>query len=258
MPWVELDGAVNVRDVGGLPTTDGAQTVLNRLLRGDNLQGLSAADIEKLTQKHGLTTVVDLRSEFERASEGPAPLNGVPVVRHLHYSIVPEVGGSGEVVAAALLARREADTRRYPADRWCGHYLGYLEERPEQVTGAVQSIARSEGAVLVHCAAGKDRTGIIVALALAAVGVTPEAIVADYAATGERAEAIFRRLLASPTYHHDVSRMTVEEQMPKPETMDAFLGQLDKRYGGAASWLASHGFTDEDQALLRARLTLPG
>src|SRR5579863_8921780 len=65
MPWIELQGAVNVRDLGGLPTEDGRETVSGRLLRSDNLQELSSADVEKLVRDIGLTTVVDLRSTAE-------------------------------------------------------------------------------------------------------------------------------------------------------------------------------------------------
>jgi protein-tyrosine phosphatase len=240
-----------------MPTTDGGETVTGRLLRGDNLQALSPADVEKLVQKIGLTTVVDLRSAFELASEGPAPLDSVPGVRHAHHSIVPEVGASAGVVAAALLARREADLLRYPSDHWCGHYLGYLEERPGQVIDAMRSIARSEGAVIVHCAAGKDRTGVIVALALSTAGVAHEAIVADYVATGERSEAILARLLASPTYHDDVSNLPAAAHMPRAETMTGFLAEVDARHGGTRNWLAGHGFTDEDRSLLYAKLRVP-
>ena len=84
-----------------------------------------------------------------------------------------------------------------PPIRMTGHYLGYLEDRPDQVVAAVRTIASSEGPVLVHCAAGKDRTGVVVALALSAVGVRPEAIVADYAATGERTGPLLDRLRRS-------------------------------------------------------------
>src|SRR5580700_8259491 len=68
MAWIELEGAVNVRDLGDLPTEDGHKTARGRLLRADNLQELSAADITKLVRDIGVTTVVDLRSE-EHTSE---------------------------------------------------------------------------------------------------------------------------------------------------------------------------------------------
>ena len=73
MPWIDLEGAVNVRDLGGLPTEDGSHTAVGRLLRADNLQELSPSDVRRLVQDLGLTLVVDLRSSAELESEGPAP-----------------------------------------------------------------------------------------------------------------------------------------------------------------------------------------
>ena len=210
MAWIELEGAVNVRDTGDLPTEDGQKTVRARLLRADNLQELSAADVTKLVGDIGVTTVVDLRSSNELAAEGPAPLDAVAGVRHAHHPVLPEVGTSTDVIADALLARDRQDKSRYPRDPVCGHYLGYLEDRPDQVVGALRSIAYAEGAALVHCAAGKDRTGVVVALALTVAGVPAEAVAADYAATGERTEAIMDRLRRSrtlcPRYRQQASR----------------------------------------------------
>src|SRR5216683_3287361 len=160
MPWIELEGAVNVRDLGGLPTEDGRNTVGARLLRADNLQELSASDIERLVSDFGVTTVVDLRSSTELESEGPAPLDAV-------------------------------------------------------------------------------------------------AGVADYAATGERIGAILDRLRRSPTYASDINSKPAHSHQARPETMTAFLEQLDSRYGGLAKWLADHGFSDVDLRLLRARLRYP-
>ena len=103
----------------------------------------------------GLTTVVDLRSSAELASEGPAPLDAVRAVRHVHHPVVPEIGVATDVVAAALLVKKQQDRSRFPSDPTCGHYLGYLEDRPDQVVGAVRSIAHDQGAALVHCAAAR-------------------------------------------------------------------------------------------------------
>ena len=254
MPWIELDGAVNVRDLGGLATHNGSQTVTGRLLRGDNLQELSAADVAHLVGDIGLTTVVDLRSTAELKAEGPAPLQAVGSVRHVHLPVLPEQGSTTDMVADALLTRDDTDRSRYPADPMTGHYLGYLEDRPEQVVAAVRTIASSEGPVLVHCAAGKDRTGVVVALALGAVGVRPYAIVADYMATGERTGPLLDRLRRSPTYADDINSKPRAEHAPRPGTMAAFLEQVDARYGGAGRWLADHGFGEDGPGLLRARL----
>jgi protein tyrosine/serine phosphatase len=122
------------------------------------------------------------------------------------------------------------------------------------VVGAVRSIARDGGAALVHCAAGKDRTGVVVALALTAAGVRPQAVVADYAATGERTEAILSRLRRSPTYARDIDSLPVEAHRARPETMAAFLEQMKSRYRGVAQWLADHGLSAGELALLRAKL----
>jgi protein-tyrosine phosphatase len=253
MPWINLDGAVNVRDLGGLPTLDGGKTAERQLLRADNLQELTAADVSRLVHDIGLTTVVDLRSTAELESEGPAPLDAVASVRHLHYPVLPEVGENTDVIAEALLLRRQEDRSRYPGDPWTGHYLGYLEDRPDQVIGAVRGIATSEGAAIVHCAAGKDRTGTVIGLTLSAVGVRPEAIIADFAASGERIDAILDRLKRSPTYAEDLEGKPVDVQTPRPRTMAALLEQIEARYGGAARWLEDHGLGD-DLPRLRAKL----
>src|SRR5215469_3572191 len=254
MAWIELDGAVNARDLGGLPTRDGGRIATRTLLRSDNLQDLSQADIATLVDDIGLTTVIDLRSSQEVDSEGPSPLDAVPGVRHLHLSVLPEVGQRTDVVAEALLLKRAQDRARYPDDAMCGHYLGYLEDRPEAVAGAIRAIADAPGAALVHCAAGKDRTGVVIALALTAVGVPAEEVAADYAATDEKIEAILQRLMGSATYESDLKDSQIDRHRPRPETMKAFLEQVQARYGGVTQWLADHGFGPEDLRRLRARL----
>jgi protein-tyrosine phosphatase len=257
MPWIELEGAVNVRDLGGLPTSDGGKTVAGRLLRADNLQELSPADVATLVREVGLTTVIDLRSTAELASEGPAPLDAIGSVRHVHLPVLPERGHATDVVADVLLTRDDQDRSRFPGDPRAGHYLGYLEDRPGQVVDALRTIATSEGAALVHCAAGKDRTGVVVALALTAVGVRADAVIADFAATAERTDAILERLRRSPTYAIDVVRKPADSHRPRPETMTAFLEQMDARYGGVVPWLGEHGFSAGDLGLLHARLRQP-
>ena len=269
MPWIELEGAVNVRDLGGLPTTDGHQIAGAQLLRADNLQDLSPWDVARLVRDIGVTTVVDLRSSNELKSEGPAPLDAMAGVRHAHHPVLPELGSNTDMIADALLTKpgltkpgltkpglteADQDKSRYPRDPVCGHYLGYLEDRPDQVVAALRSVAHSEGAALVHCAAGKDRTGVVVALALTVAGVTPQAVVADYAATAERTDAIVARLLASPTYARDVGSKPADSHRPRPETMAAFLEQMESRYGGVVRWLIDHDFSDADLRLLRAKL----
>lgn len=258
MVWIDLDGAVNVRDLGGTPTGDGGTIQPGRLLRSENLQELTQADVARLVKEIGVTTVVDLRTTGEVEIEGPAPLDAVPGVRHAHHPVLRELGPASDAASQALLLRKvERDRDRYPGNVVTGHYLGYLEERPEEVTGALRSIATAEGAAIVHCAAGKDRTGVIVALALTAAGVGPDAVVADYMASAERIDAIIERLRRSRMYAGDLSERPVQAHLPRAETMRAFLEQLGARYGGLTRWLAASGFGGGDLAALRAKLREP-
>lgn len=255
MSWIDLEGAVNVRDLGGLPTSDGGSTVPGRLLRSENLQELTPGDVTKLVDEIGVRTVVDLRSTREVMTEGPAPLDSVPGVKRVHHPVLREFLDASDTVRAALLTEAiDADRERYPDDVLCGHYLGYLENRPEEVTGALRAIANAPAAVIVHCAAGKDRTGVISALALTAAGVKPDVIVADYVATNERLEAIVGRLSRSKMYGGDVTSRPVQAHAARGESMEAFLAQLDARYGGLSSWLEVHGFDGDDISQLRAKL----
>ncbi|OXM71937.1 MULTISPECIES: tyrosine-protein phosphatase [Amycolatopsis] len=260
MHWLELEGAANARDVGGLPTEDGGTIAPRRLLRSDNLQGLTPRDVKVLVEDLGLTTVVDLRGTPEVTQEGPGPLRSVESVRHHHFSVLPESGtatdAAAEDVGDALYAsRRQRTLERFPDDVMTALYLGYLEDRPDSIVGALRTIAAAPGAALVHCAAGKDRTGVVTAFALTVAGVRREAVIADYAASGERIRAILDRLRASPTYAPDLDkRPDDEDHRPKPKTMELFLTEVGNRYGGVLRWLEAHNFGEADAAALRSKL----
>jgi hypothetical protein len=137
-------------------------------------------------------------------------------------------------------------------------YLGYLFDRTENVVEAVRLLGRADaGPALVHCAAGKDRTGVLVALVLDAVGVEREAVIADYALSAEHVEAMFRRWTTA------LGREMPDDltpHLPRAEVIATVLARLDAehgdgRRGGAAGWLAANGLEDDAVARLRARLT---
>jgi len=239
--WVELDGAVNVRDLGGLPLEGGGTTAPGVLLRSDNLQGLTAAAVDRLVGELGVGLVVDLRTGSELELEGPGPLVADGRVEIRHRSLYPEKGELTDI----MISRADGED---PAVRY---YLGYLRDRPDSIVGALEDVAASAAGVLVHCAAGKDRTGVVVALALAAVGVSRDAIIADYVRTGERISRIMARLRASDTYAADLADVTDESRKPRPEIMQGVFARLDADHGGPLGWLEAHGF---DPRALRARL----
>ena len=266
--WVRLDGTTNTRDLGGLPTTDGGTTVPGRILRSDNLQTLSEDDVRRLVGTIGLREVIDLRTTAEILLEGRGPLRELPEVTHRHFTLLPERGHHTDVFAVeedepldlpegwleTLLPRQIGahDHGEPPAVR---AYLGYLGQRADNVVAALRALAATqEGTSVVHCAAGKDRTGVVCALALAVAGVAHEDIVADYAMTAEVIDALVAKLAASPTYAQDMEQRDVATHTPRAETMDRMLTLLDERFGGAAGWLETHGFGADEQAALRARL----
>ena len=256
--WIELDGVVNMRDVGGLPTTDGGVVATGRLLRSDNLQDLSESDVEHL-ERLGVTDVVDLRSNVELTLEGPGPLRARDLTHH-HHSLFRDDVRAVTAEEALVLPWSKKDQAKADAqprlddDYWASHYLGYLTHRPDSVTAALAVIARSRGATIVHCAAGKDRTGTVVGLALSVAGVSDDDIVADYVATGERIERIMARLMARPAYSEALQDQPTDHHRPRPETMRRILEVLAERHDGATGWLRAQGWSEADVTALRTSL----
>ncbi|MBA3523164.1 MAG: tyrosine-protein phosphatase [Geodermatophilaceae bacterium] len=258
--WISLRGAVNARDVGGLPTKDGATLAPGRLLRSDNLQDLTAEDIASLVTERDLRLVIDLRTEFEVDKEGPTPLQRTTDIAHRHLSLLPEAGQATDFAVEDLLPWQR-DRSRSRLEGLSGPqlvaevYRGYLRDRPDNIVAALRGVSGlTAGAALVHCAAGKDRTGVVVALALTVAGVPRESVVADYEATGEVIDALVARLVASPTYAADLAGRPVDSHRPIAEAMRLLLTSLDDSHGGPGGWLTSVGFGLAEQAALRARL----
>ena len=260
--WIDLEGLANLRDVGGIPTVDGGSIAAGRLLRSDNLQTLTPGDVAELLRL-GLTDVIDLRSDFEAENEGPGPLTEVPQVQIHQHSLFREwregVGEDKpderpEVVPEEALPWIDLAPSVRTEHPVASHYLSYLSDRPDSVVTALRKIASAEGAALVHCAAGKDRTGTIVALALLLVGADPEAVVADYAASSERMQAILDRLLVTETYGDNLRDRPLSSHLTYPETMQAFLDYVDREYGGVPGLMEQLGWTDADTRQLRSKL----
>ena len=256
--WIELDGIVNMRDLGGLPTRDGGHTASGRLIRSDNLQDLTETDVQHLVDVLGVTDIVDLRTDTELHLEGPGPLRRVESLTHHHHSLIEErtPDESAEAVGARALPWRDDDPVR-DASFWAEHYLGYLARRPDSVAAALEVVARAEGAVVVHCAAGKDRTGTVVAMALDVAGVPHDEIVADYVLTGERLEQIVGRLMPREAYGPALAKQKLADQLPRAESIRAILAAVDEGWGGAAGWLLAHGWSEAEVERLRRRLTEP-
>ncbi|MDN5725118.1 MAG: tyrosine-protein phosphatase [Propionibacteriales bacterium] len=259
--WLEFDSLVNARDLGGTPTTDGGAIAPGRLIRSDNLQALTAADIARL-REIGVSDVVDLRSSAEVNSEGPGPLLAEDGFSVHHLSMFredpvaptePEGELPGEMPSEAL--PWVGLTPSVDHDNvFASHYLSYLRDRPDSVLTALRTIGTANGATLVHCAAGKDRTGTITALALLLAGAEPDAVVADYAASSARMQQIVDKLMNTRTYADNLRGRPLSSHMTNPETMAGFIDHLQREYGGVEGMVAGIGWTAADNQALRTKL----
>ena len=233
------EGCFNARDVGGYPTADGRRTRWGALLRSDLICRLTPRGRDQLLAA-GVGTIVDLRSEHELVAEpGPYAANTAGAVPIYLNTPVLDYGDQETMARLAM-------TRSYGED-----YCLMLDGFRGRIARAVSSIANApEGGVLVHCYAGKDRTGIVVALLLALVGVPKETIVADYAVSADHLWPLWeeqqRRAIATLPPHSP------------PEAMAELLDHLAGTHGGAEAYLKASGLTDEELARLSERLVEPG
>jgi len=237
--WITLEGAFNVRDVGGYPA-DGGMTRPNALFRADSLHKLTQADQDVLLERN-LRTVVDLRHASEVSVAGNVFAESKVVNYHSVplFEVQPDVSQSAVIDLAAIY--------RYIVDR-C--QTGLLK--------ALKTVSNAPaGAVLIHCTAGKDRTGIVTALALSAVGVPREVIIEDYSLTTEAMNRLRPRLLGNAELTPEAAAHLEKMLGSEPALMAELLDYIDLDYGGINSYLAQIGFSSTDRDLLHTRLIQP-
>lgn len=238
------DGCVNVRDLGGHATEDGSVTRFRRVVRADSVRQLSDEGWEAAVA-YGIRTVLDLRFHEELEADPP---RDVPL-EVVHLSLFgrhdpdrwAELDGlaaaAGDDVAATGLV-----------------YLAALDEHHERVAAAVGIVANAPpGGVLVHCAGGKDRTGIVSALLLRHAGVTPEAVADDYARSELNLAERHEQWLATAPDETERERLRRISRTPA-ESMLGVLADLERRYGSVAGYLRAGGVSDADLERARARL----
>jgi protein-tyrosine phosphatase len=231
---VTLEGAHNVRDLGGYPLADGRTIAWRRLLRGDGLHGLTEADVAVLASL-GLATVIDLRRDDEVAERGTFPTARLPV-QLVHLPVMDTTW--------MQLERPDFSTADDPDVAFlCWAYEQMVAEGGRAFAAAMSHLA-GHGALpaIFHCAAGKDRTGVLAALLLAAIGVDDEVVAADYALTAV-AMARMRRWYA--VNQPDVAaRMDEVPSMffaARPEAMLRTLDLVRSKHGSIAGYLAEYG-----------------
>ena len=234
MSSLRIPGLLNVRELGGHPTRDGAKTRKHSLLRSDDLAQLTDDGLQALAD-YGVRTIVDLRWPGEVAAKPhPLALGERGVLCH-RISLL----ASDETQWASLSG---ACTK----EMW---KCAVLEHTRPQLKDVLEIIADAASEpLLFHCVAGKDRTGLIAALLLALADVEADVIAADYAESSSRLADAY--LLRYP----DLQRAEIFEALRCPEEgVHNMLAYLDD-YGGAAGYLRTIGLSDARIARLRARL----
>ena len=228
-------GCCNLRDLGGYPTDDGRMTRWRTVYRADSLHALPLASQDQLVAA-GVRTVIDLRSADEQAWE-PSVFAANPDVQ---YRSLPFYGGASpydQPVAADLTALYVRDVDQYGAE----------------IATILRSLLVPETfPVVIHCALGKDRTGIIAALLLGIAGVAPADIVADYTLSAvclaDTLAAIRRQTPAADLAAYGFSLDCT------PAIMAGLLAHWDAHYGGMLGYTGVIGMRDAEIAAVRQQL----
>lgn len=238
---IPVPGTYNFRDVGGYPV-DGGSVRSGKLFRADALGRIGEAGKQALREL-GVRIVIDLRDDFE-VNVLPDDLAGLDVTV-LRLPVFEGSGASQATIGATLVDL----------------YEKILLQHRDVVVRALREIADTgDEPVVVHCTAGKDRTGIVVALALLAVGVDRETVLDDYAATQENLAGEWLEGMLALVRSHGVEvtpdLRVIMGGSPR-EALEAVLDLLDRDFGGARGYLLDAGLDEVELAKLRSVLVQP-
>lgn len=238
---VVFEAVHNFRDLGGYPTAHGAHTCWNVLYRADGLHRLTDPDLVVFANL-GIRTVVDLRTDLEVEQHGSFPHERMLVDFH-HVAVIDATWNHEEV----------PDLDDVDFLVWA--YRSMLSRGADRFADAMSILAEAESAAVFHCAAGKDRTGILAALVLGSVGVPDQAIVADYALT---AAAMQRMQTWVRTNHPDLYARYAETPSAflaaEPAAMQVILDDLRSQHGSVGDAARAFGLSATSLDRLTGRL----
>jgi protein-tyrosine phosphatase len=244
---VPFEGITNFRDVGGYRTPSGARIRWGLVFRADSLHGMSRRDFAMYEQL-GLRAVYDLRGELE-SQERPDPVSSrlLTITARPVDADPPPATAAGETIG---------DGEQF----LCDMYVGLIEHAPSEIGELLTLLGRDEALPAVfHCHAGKDRTGIVAALLLEALGVGRDVVLDDYELTARyrlrtQQESSFRRLV-----EQGMSPDAAAGVLTTPRwAMQHALEDLERRYGGIDAYLTGPaGMLTGDLRGLRQRLLAP-
>ena len=238
---IAFERVYNFRDLGGYPTTNGRSVRWRRLFRSSEPQRLSEVEAGFARSELGIVTVIDLRADYETPDpRGFGPLVAQGATRH-HLPMwndrvgaiaaSPEAWGSGE------------------------GYMAMLDHASGSIVAATRLLASEPTyAAIFHCKGGKDRTGVLAALVLSALGVDEETIVADYMLTDEHME--HRARVEAQEHAEGLLRYPPETpSRPLESRIRGVMRLWRERFGSARAYLLAQGMADDElEALERALL----
>ncbi len=260
---IAVQGASNIRDIGGYATSDGSTTRWKTVLRADDIAGLPPESQRTLVD-YGVRSVIDLR-RAEQLELKPNVFAKSPDVSYYHH----DFSGSDtkeELAARSAEAKRLvelADSAEGGANK-AATYCLRLETRGASIREALSTLA-TPGVLpaLYHCVAGKDRTGILTALLLEIAGVPRETVVEDYALSayyrwrGSLAErGVAEPYENAPPESFDAEGYQLYVEGSPAEAIALTLEYLDERYGGAEEYVLSIGVTPDEIEYLRRELVV--
>jgi protein tyrosine/serine phosphatase len=238
---LEIDGLVNIRDIGGLVTRDGRTIRSGRVFRSDNPKALTDEGRRQFREVVNPSTVIDLRIPLEVHREGYELDEHVTVV---NCPMTPQSGVNQAQIDAGM------------CDNLIDDYMKQIDVNGRFVAQALSLIA--EGAnqpVVIHCTAGKDRTGIVIAMLLDILGVAHEVIVSDYHLTTKNMAPVLERIRNAPVFKENGLADAPDWIFASdPETMRGFLTRMTATYGGAEEWALAQGLSSELLAQVRVDL----
>lgn len=245
MSGPRLEGTPNFRDLGGLPTDGGRVTRHGVLFRSSALEELSPRDVRFLIDEIGLRTVIDLRSPDDR--EIAQPLLDT-LIRYINLPITR--GAPTTSLERPMCADGRVDMPRI--------YRMYIEVSAPSITEIITELTSGATPALFHCAAGKDRTGVVAAIVLSAVGVTRDAVIADFMETERALPDIMAYLQRRPAYADIVHRFPPGTMDVEPRFISDFLDDVERTFGGMSAWLTEQaGVPVESIARLEQLLVEP-
>lgn len=233
---VTVDGSANIRTMQGMPTKDGGVLNGDRVLRGEAPYLLTSAGVRELVES-GVTHFVDLRGDHERETEGNGHLQPYIDSGAVHVYTIP-MGLSPEFLAAHPGYDPYADLGET--------YLHVIEGSKDQIASTLSTVLADMqadgGKVLIHCAAGKDRTSMVIGTLMDIGGAHPDAVVDDYLASASVFGPVVEKLRVRPEYKKDFVDAPPEKFTPNRSVMSRFESLVEAR-GGLRDLLEDGGMS---------------